>query len=119
MMRIKLEIVAGDSEVTGPVREPRAALFLGVKGRLTTYVVAVKVSWQRRWTSGRLRILCYSARRVGGTTSFRRREPKAWRGIAKVMVVGGSERETGLEPATLCLGSRCSTAELLPRECCL
>ena len=28
-----------------------------------------------------------------------------------------SERETGLEPATLCLGSRCSTAELLPREC--
>jgi hypothetical protein len=30
----------------------------------------------------------------------------------------GSERETGLEPATLCLGSRCSTTELLPRECC-
>ena len=29
----------------------------------------------------------------------------------------GSERETGLEPATLCLGSRCSTTELLPREC--
>ena len=28
----------------------------------------------------------------------------------------GSERETGLEPATLCLGSRCSTTELLPRE---
>ena len=25
------------------------------------------------------------------------------------------ERETGLEPATLCLGSRCSTTELLPR----
>jgi hypothetical protein len=24
------------------------------------------------------------------------------------------ERETGIEPATLCLGSRCSTAELLP-----
>jgi hypothetical protein len=24
------------------------------------------------------------------------------------------ERETGLEPATLCLGSRCSTTELLP-----
>ena len=30
----------------------------------------------------------------------------------------GSERETGFEPATLCLGSRCSTPELLPRECC-
>ena len=29
----------------------------------------------------------------------------------------GSERETGLEPATLCLGSRCSTTELLPRAC--
>ena len=24
------------------------------------------------------------------------------------------ERETGIEPATLCLGSRCSTTELLP-----
>ncbi len=24
------------------------------------------------------------------------------------------ERETGLEPATLCLGSRCSTTELVP-----
>ena len=30
----------------------------------------------------------------------------------------GSERETRLELATLCLGSRCSTTELLPRECC-
>jgi hypothetical protein len=25
------------------------------------------------------------------------------------------ERKTGIEPATLCLGSRCSTAEPLPR----
>ena len=24
------------------------------------------------------------------------------------------ERETGIEPATLCLGSKCSTTELLP-----
>ena len=29
-----------------------------------------------------------------------------------------SKRETGLEPATLCLGSRCSTTELLPHESC-
>jgi hypothetical protein len=27
-----------------------------------------------------------------------------------------TERETGLEPATLCLGSKCSTTELLPRS---
>ena len=26
------------------------------------------------------------------------------------------ERETGVEPATLCLGSRCSTTELLPQK---
>ncbi len=26
------------------------------------------------------------------------------------------ERETGFEPATTCLGSRCSTTELLPRR---
>ena len=26
------------------------------------------------------------------------------------------ERETGFEPATTCLGSRCSTAELLPHD---
>ncbi len=27
---------------------------------------------------------------------------------------GGLEREMGFEPTTLCLGSRCSTTELLP-----
>ncbi len=28
----------------------------------------------------------------------------------------GSEREMGFEPTTLCLGSRCSTPELLPHK---
>lgn len=47
------------------------------------------------------------------------------RGEAELVEVGSviwsrsvSKRETGLEPATFYLGSRRSTTELLPRECC-
>ena len=34
--------------------------------------------------------------------------------LRSILAKGRVERETGIEPATLCLGSRCSTTELLP-----
>ena len=39
--------------------------------------------------------------------------PKSGRSL--FFIWGALERETGFEPATLCLGSRCSTTELLPQ----
>ena len=36
------------------------------------------------------------------------------RRLGPLRAVQQMERETGFEPATTCLGSRCSTAELLP-----
>ena len=44
--------------------------------------------------------------RIGGSTTELRRPDETYKKIV--------ERETGFEPATLGLGSRCSTAELLP-----